>query len=340
MNLPDLKKGTSASVAVVPQFDVDGALVAVVLIKEAFAVDRRDRVRRVGGAEVHAVDVPWDEDAPETSSIRFPSDVCVRKPATDVVVVGSAVAAYRVRQRQLDVTVRVGAMERVVRVFGPRVWYRGAFGWALSDPTDFDALPLRWESAWGGADFSDPSAPLEEPRNPAGRGLVRDPASLEGQLGPSIEDPRDLLETHRSRPAPAGLGAVGRHFAPRRTFAGTADDRWMRERMPLPPEDFDDRFNQFAAPGLTAEGRLRGGEAVLVNNMCEQGPMAFELPRMAFFTGARVRGALAETPAVIDTVTLVPNDRRVEITWRATLPMPRSFRSVEYIQVHEKEWRA
>lgn len=336
MNVPELKRATAATVEVVPQWGMDGAVLAVVLIKEAFVVDRRGGVHRTHDAVVHRADVPWDEDAPATSSVRFPCDVCVHKPATDVVVVGSAVAAYATRQTSLDVLVEVGPLRRAVRVFGPRVWYRGALGMALSEPAPFESVPVRWELAWGGSDFSDPARPLEEARNPVGRGVVADPASLEHQLGPQIEDPADLIETHRTRPPPAGLAAIGRHYHPRRTYAGTADERWLRERMPLPPADFDDRFHQVAAPGLTAAGRLRGAEPVLVSNMGAQGPLAFELPRLTFFAGMKRRGELVESPPALDTVTLLPNERRVEMTWRAVFTLPRDLREVDFLQVHEK----
>ena len=336
MKLPDVKKGTAATVEAVAQYGMDGAVIAVVIVKEAFTIDRRGVAHRVGGAEVNPVDVAWEPDAPETSTVRLPCDVCIRKPATDVVVVGEAVAPYRAPQRELDVTVRVGAMHRAVRVFGPRVWFRGALGMTPSEPAPFEATPMRWELAWGGADFSVPSSPLEEARNPSGRGLVRDPDALEGTLCPQLEDPDDLIATHRSRPAPAGLGAIGRHWMPRRQHAGTADDLWMRERMPLPPVDFDDRFQQVAAPGLVADGYLRGGESVVVHNMGAEGPLAFELPRLHFFAGARVRGRLVEAPTAMDTVILLPNERRVEMVWRAAIAMPRRLREVESLQVHEK----
>ncbi len=336
MRLPDLKKRTSATVAVVPQFGMDGAVIAVVIIKEAFTIDRAGRVARTGDAAVNPVDVPWDPDAPETSTVRLPSDVCIRKPATDVVVAGSAVAPGGARARVLDVAVRVGELQRAVRVFGPRVWYRGALGLALSEPAEFEDVPLRWELAWGGADFSDPESPVEEPRNPAGRGVVRDPATLVDALGPQIEDPERPIETHRSRPVPAGLACIGRNFMPRRGYAGTADDLWMRERMPLPPADFDDRFNLVAAPGLTADGYLRGGERVVVTNMSASGPLAFELPRLHFFAGAEVRGELVAAPVAMDTVLLLPGERRVELTWRAAITLPRRLGEVGFIQVHEK----
>ena len=46
---------------------------------------------RIPGAQVRLVDEPWEPEA-EKSSIRYPSDLFLRKPSTDVVVVGSAVA--------------------------------------------------------------------------------------------------------------------------------------------------------------------------------------------------------------------------------------------------------
>jgi hypothetical protein len=223
-----------------------------------------------------------------------------------------------------------------VRVFGARVWYRGSAGMRLSDAAPFESVPLRWELAWGGADFRDPARPIEEARNPVGRGFVADPDTLDGVIGPQIEDPEALIATHRTRPPPAGVGAIGRHWLPRRNYAGTADELWLRERMPLPPFDFDARFHQCAAPGLTAEGRLRGGEPVLVHNMGAEGPLACELPRLHFFMGMRLRGAMVEAQPCLDTVTLLPNARRIEMTWRAVLTLPRRLTDVEFIQVHEK----
>ncbi len=40
-------------------------------------------------------------------------------PSTDVVVAGSAAAPYRQRVRELDVSVRVGPVRKLLRMFGP-----------------------------------------------------------------------------------------------------------------------------------------------------------------------------------------------------------------------------
>ena len=105
----------------------------------------------------------------------------------------------------------------------------------------FESVPVKWELAYGGADYTDPKSPLEEHRNPVGTGLVRDASELLHRPAPQIEDPRDLITSAHSRPAPAGLGPIARHWAPRRAYAGTYDEAWKRERMPLAPLDLDGR---------------------------------------------------------------------------------------------------
>ncbi len=335
MNPPALRKGTGCSVDLVPQLELDGAVVTVVVIKERFAVDRRNRVRRLGDAKLRPTDLPWDDDKPD--SLKYPSDVCIRKPSTDVIVVGSAVQAYGEPARTLDTFVRVGPVEKFLRVHGLRVWYRAVFGLALSPPEPFDALPLRWDLAFGGADFEEGHKPMEEARNPVGRGVARDPRKLLHQPGPQIEDPHEPIEDPRARPAPAGVAPIGRHWEPRRRFLGTTDELWKKERLPLLPADFDDRFNQAAPPCLVTPKHLRGGELVQVHNMCANGPLQFELPRLHFFVGARHRRHIVEHRAVLDTVLLEPNSRELEMTWRAAVRMPKRASDILELSVHEKE---
>ncbi|MEQ9075711.1 MAG: DUF2169 domain-containing protein [Sandaracinaceae bacterium] len=309
------------------------------LIKQRFVASRRGEVSRASGATVHVADEPWDPDAPETSSIRFPTDLCTRKPSTDVLVAGSAVAPYREAVRSLDVHVRVGPVQKRLRVFGPRVWYKGGIGkMVLTDPEPFEAVAVRWEAAWGGSDYeTDPEQPLEEPRNPNGCGVVRDIEELEGKLGPQVEDPNELIKSQRTRPSPAGLGAIGRHWAPRRQYAGTCDAQWMEERMPLLPLDFDPRFYQCAPPDQITATPLRGGERVEVAGMHEEGPFAFDLPRLRFFVGLQTTDALTEHPPQLDTVLIEPNERAATLTWRSAVKLPRRAADVRFVQVHEKE---
>lgn len=333
MNLPELSTATSATVDLVPHLGREGETVIVVVMKQLFQVDRRDRVHRVGGAKLRMTDEPWGDE--DTSSIKLPSDVCIRKVTTDVVVVGDAMGVYQPSVTELDVLLRVGPVKKLLRVFGPRVWYRSLTAVVLSDPARFTSQRVSWEHAFGGTDDSDPTDVLEEPRNPVGRGLARAPATLIDQLGPCIEDPTDLLASHRSRPAPAGLGAIARHWMPRRQYGGTYDAAWRRERMPLPPLDFDERFNQVATPALITPTPLRGGEPVDVVNMCA-GSLQFPLPRIAFFVGATFESGRKEYRSMLDTVVLLPNERQVELTWRAPVLVPKHGSKLRAVRVYEK----
>jgi hypothetical protein len=326
VNTPDLKKGTSATVEVVPQLDTDGSMVLVVLVKERFEVDLRSRVKRVGGAEVRMTDELWDPKAPDRSSVKYPADICLRKRSTDVVVVGSAVAPRGTAVTELEVRIQVGSLERRLHVHGSRVWTRGVMGLSPGRAAPFECVPLQWELAFGG---------FEEARNPVGRGRVKDPEKLEGQLAPQIEDPQSRIRSP-GKGMPAGIGAIGRHWMPRRQYAGTPDQRWQEERMPLLPLDFDDRFNQVAAPGLTAPAFFHGGEPVRLEGMVSTGPLQFNLPKLHFFVGAHTDDGLVEQRPVLDTVLLEPNERHLELTWRSLVSLPRDASKLRAVQVHEK----
>jgi hypothetical protein len=107
--------------------------------------------------------------------------------------------------------------------------------------------------------------------------------------------------------------------------------------MPLSPVDFDERFNQVAPPDLVTPSPLRGGEPVEVVNMCSEGSLNFELPRIAFHVGATYDDRTKkEYRTMLDTVVLRPSDRRVELTWRTALLVPRPASKLRSIQVFEK----
>ncbi|HJL19686.1 MAG TPA: DUF2169 domain-containing protein [Sandaracinaceae bacterium LLY-WYZ-13_1] len=294
----------------------------LVAIKERFRIRSGGGVRRAGGAEIRFEDEPWSPDAPDGSSTKYPHDIAPSKPSTDVIVVGDAIVPGRGSARDLDVRVEVGDAARSLRVFGPRTWYDAGPELRPTDPLLFERAPLRWEHAFGGLDDSDPSGVLEEPRNPLGTGVVRDPEQLAGQPAPHVEDPEDPIRGHRSRPQPAGVGAIGPSFEPRRSAAGTYDERWIRQRMPLPPEDFDEHFHSCAAPGLRTRQHLVGGESVRLLGLHPDGPFSFELPRLSFLIEVPFPDGISELFPVLDTVLLEPNERQVELTWRACFEWP------------------
>ncbi|MEM9873949.1 MAG: DUF2169 domain-containing protein [Myxococcota bacterium] len=256
---------------------------------------------------VRYADEPWGD--PAESSPRYPADAeAAEKTGTDVVVVADAWAPMRrdgsrPPVAQFDAEARVGALRSMVRVHGPRVFVGGR-GWGVTTARPTTRVPLRWEFAFGGRDTTDLAQVVEEPRNPYGRGVVREPEARTHQPAPQIERPDTPLGLVGVTPAPAGMGVVGRTMRPRRDHLGTYDDAWLETWAPFPPEDRDPRFAQVAPPELHAEIPLRGGEPVVLARLSPYADvLRCQLPTVATRVEVSVKGrAVVRASPPIDTV--------------------------------------
>lgn len=261
-----------------------------------------------------AEDVYWGE--PVESSLKYASDYHTGKSGTDVAMIGHACAPEQREVTQLDVSLRVGAVSKIVRVFGDRVWRNGA----VSAPSTFRTMPLVYERAFGGSVVKPESTVVEE-RNPVGTGFRgrRSAEEMEGTALPNLEDPQSLIRSIDDHPEPACFGFRAPNWQPRAGHAGTYDERWMRERAPYLPIDYDRRFANAASPGLICEGFLKGGEAVEIDNVHPAGKLQFNLPYLKL--SARVdMGGVMETPEFrLETVLLEPDQLQVSLVWKASL---------------------
>lgn len=289
---------------------------------------------------VRGADVPWGD--PEKSSIKYPSDLCILKPGTDVIVVATAHPPVGEATPWFDAGVQIGPLQKTIRVFGLRVWE--SHGSGLSEARPAAPIEVRYDYAWGGLDASDLEKIVEEPRNPAGMGMTRDHASLTHKAAPFFEDPGHLIASVRTRPPPAGLGAIGRHWEPRRRYLGTHDAQWLEERAPLQPLDFDDRANLCASPGLTATPPLTGGEHVgLVNLTPGGGAVSFRLPKIRVTAALRAPGREPQImvphldTVLIDTLEVKgPAAIVVELVWRAAFAPPRRMKDAQIVVTEEE----
>jgi len=337
MHSPDLDNRTDFAAHPQMLLDRDGEKLATI-VKATFELSSGESLelppleRRRG---LRVADIPWEKDKPE--SVAYPADICLRKPATDVIVVAKAHAPGGRPVPTFDVRVEVGHVSKSLAIFGRRFWLERGSG--LTEPSPIAELELRYDYAWGGRDDEDPQHFVEEPRNPVGSGVTRNPAALTHRSAPHIEDPAHPITSVRTSPPPAGVGVVGRAWEPRRRYAGTYDQAWQEYRAPLLPENFDDRFNQCASPGLIAATPLRGGEPVRLLNLTPGGgALVFHLPRVAPEIEFRIEG---RDPAVIkphlDTVlvdlfALLPGQRAVvEMMWRASVPAPRRMKDARVV---------
>ena len=280
MGHPAIENRTQLAVEPVFIADQDGRPVVVPVVKATYEI--RDRGTLALAEQQRPVCLTGERNGPgDPASWKYEPEVALGKPATDVVLIGSA-HAPAVITRELDVTVRVGTLSKTVRVIGNRTWVKrigGVIG--MTDAEPFEQIPLTWENAFGGWDRSDPNPDKHalEPRNPVGTGFRARRASYEDGIRlPNVEDPARRLKSFGDTPPPAGLGFVSPDWIPRSLLAGTYDATWMRTRMPLLPVDFDHRFFNAAPAGLVADPHLRGDEPVAISNATPRRELAFRLP--------------------------------------------------------------
>ncbi|HYV48318.1 MAG TPA: DUF2169 domain-containing protein [Myxococcaceae bacterium] len=330
----DLINRTPYQAMLFPALTREGDELCLVIVKGTFTFGAGRAAVEPAGEQVPvmAADVPYGD--PATSSAKYEADTSPPKPGTDVVLVGQAHSDKAVTE--LDVGLSVGPVRQVLRVFGDRVWYQGPLGWTPTAPKPFRSMPLTYERAFGGQDAVVADKAKAEPRNPVGTGFVGAGGKdrIEHLPLPNLEDPANLIGSPSDRPAPVGMGFVGRHWAPRSAFVGTYDEQWREERAPLLPLDFDERFYNGAPEALVARPHLRGGEPVrLLGCSPEARVVDFRLPAVKLQVEAVIRGATRTAAPVLDTVVIEPDERRVALTWRAAVPCTRNYLHVERVTV-------
>lgn len=281
-------------------------------------------------------DVYWGE--PGASSLRYEGQTAYTRPGTDIYVLGQAWAPRGKPVPEMLAAVKVGHCQKGVRVFGTRVWYRGALGLKASAPRPFESMPLRYERAFGGvAETTGKELPAYEPRNPVGMGLYGSPKEAIEQPLPNLEDPFHLLSSPTDRPAPAGFGPVARSWQPRLGLAGTFDEAWTEQRAPLWPHDFDLRFFNAAPPGLIASPGLQGGEPVVLAGLAPDGQFTFPLPRYRLMVKSIFRNRVDRRTLLLDAVQFEPDELSLTLIWRAAIPAHRELAQHEYSLIRELE---
>ena len=274
---------------------------------------------------------------PGKSSVRYESDLSLRKVGTDVVLLGYAFPG-RKGVREVDVTLTAGKIRKTVRVFGDRVWNKSLGRYRSSDPARFEKMPLKYEMAFGGVDSGVEKDGFES-WNPVGIGFHAkgSKSPIQDAKLPNIEDPRALIKKPSDRPRPAGFGFVGKSWTPRKELAGTYDSKWVASKMPLLPDDFDDRFNNGASEGLVALDYFCGGEVVEVSNVTPTGRMQFILPRQVLVASMLVDAKLSQSEMKLDSVIIDADNAKLMLVWRTVWNVHRVIEDVRLLRVQRKE---
>jgi hypothetical protein len=310
--------------------DPNGVDTLYVAVKATFELAPSLAVAEKQVAPVPA-DIYWAD--PQNSSVRYPSDIHLLKPATDVVMISRAWPPGSRPVAQMDVRFLVAERQKVLRIFGNRQWVDGS----ASPPQPFESMPIVYEYAFGGVHEVDPASGeiLGEGRNPVGRGFrgKRSKKELEGMPLPNIEDPLCLVSDAGDKASPAGFAPLAPAWLPRREYAGTYDEAWQTGRAPYLPVDFDPRFFCMAHPDLVFDRFLVGGEPIRLDNLSREGPIAFSLPQCRLQASVRVAGNTETPPLNLETVLIEPENNRLCMTWRGALPCDKKVMKIEQVKV-------
>ncbi len=309
-------------------FSVGGAFVCdregrkfwVVAIRATFTISEHGQLLRPR-EQPPVSRAPQFVGEPAKSELLWDSDFPLSKEATDVIVRGEAWAPGARPAASVDVGFQVGALKKLLRVHGERVWVRATGSNALmpGKPKPFVSMPLSYTRAYGGVD---PSGNGYWAHNPLGRGHhENNAAKLLDTLLPNIEDPRDPLYSTDQKPkGAAGFGALAAHWQPRIAYAGTYDETWKRDRAPLLPENFDARFFQIAPPDQQVPGFLRGGETFVLQNLTPRGTLRFTLPTLRFYVETLFSDRIEPArDAQLHTLLLEAKEQRLTMVWHTAL---------------------
>ena len=237
------------------------------------------------------------------------------KPKAELIVAGCALSPTEEPIEGIQVSVRFGAFQKHLSVFGDRFWQLTDQGVQMSRPVPFQKMPIGDVQAFGGQGFQ---------HNPRGKGFGAS-ALLEAGYDvplPNVENPAKLIRSVEDRPSPVHFGPIPADHPARLPLLGTYDQNWIDKVSPLKPEDFnplyhceaphDQRFNTFFDGGDTFEisGMSRG-----------QNSVSGHLPRLIARCFYKIAGqdALVETSMRCDTVTLFPNVEKAVLTFRGLI---------------------
>lgn len=286
-----------------------------------------------------------------TSAPIYESDFAPRKTRCDLLLDATAYTADGREVTELPIGVQIGSYAKKLLVVGDRVWRKGAFGVEATKPRPFSAMRIHYGRAFGGSPKKKQRSKdgrVEEDTywsNPIGTGYA--PSStgdlVDGMPLPNTEDFTDRVMSPSGSYQPLAFGPIGRHWDPRRRYAGTYDAAWRETTFPFLPDDFDEAFFQAAPPDQQIDFP-RGGEPVALHHLVPgRAITTFKLPKpeLSVKVLSSSRRGLELIP-VVDTLFIEPSAGLLTYVYRCSMALDRKgIHGVELVAagpVCEKWW--
>jgi hypothetical protein len=154
-----------------------------------------------------------------------------------------------------------------------------------------------------------------------------------------LEDPAHPIKSWKDQPRPMGFGPIGRTWQPRLKKAGTYDEKWIKERAPALPLDFDEGYYNCALEDQQIP-YLRGDEEVWVTNMHPQYPnFVSRLPGIrvrCLFQRDLTSELVEELPMNLDTLWIDMEQLQMVLVWRGRIKSEGLPEDTTFLTVQEE----
>ena len=304
---------------------------SVAVLKGRFSIQVEGRLDFLEPGKITFSDELLIDPKIKPSSVIRESNLAPLKMSTDIHFINPvAHSPNGIPAPRWDVEVTAGPIQKKLCVTGPRHWRAGPLGWVLSKPEFATTVEMVYENSLGGWWQRDGKSVVCK-ENPVGKGFDHGRFSEEREKidAPQIEDPAEPIEVLCQPTRPQGLGPIARGWEPRLKLAGTFDDRWLEERWPQIPDDYDFAHNNSAHPDLIAPCFFSGIEFFEIRGLSPRS-LQFRLPGLRVYFMLRYEdGEIAPIIPKLDTIEIDCNNLHCDLLWRTQVLHNRPVRVVE-----------
>jgi hypothetical protein len=244
------------------------------------------------------------------------------KPKFDVIVEGTAHAPEGKSTLQFMAGVAVGTVVTSVRVMAPRYWKKSIAGLVMSEPVaPISSVPLSYA-------FTPTECSIRLPEESVARGKQLQSASEWQEYVTTIPPWIEAAGRHSSTPDKSSdkqcLGFWPENVSHRLKYVGTYDARWLRDRAPRLPLDFDEKFYNVSDPSLQLDTAPQAYSRMHLVNLSLRGNDHARFPAatvdlVATYCAGVSRRQTHDLRA--DTLIFAPDLDRMSIVWRTLVPL-------------------
>jgi hypothetical protein len=131
------------------------------------------------------------------------------------------------------------------------------------------------------------------------------------------------------------FGPLSRTAKERLQYAGTYDEAWKQQRMPLVPIDFDLRYHQAAPADQALPGEISGDEPLRVAGLHQHlEGVQLQLPCKAVLITGSIRQTYFSNLARLDTVLVWSDKPCLSLVWRLPIRPRQKIEEIGTIGVH------